>query len=105
MLTVLSKDDLGVDKVILEESSEACDFYIVEYKSRNFLLAVYKGKWAYYAKIALPYTGDWNCEWILYTPAGLFVFSRDENELKLKIRESLLKLYDVVVNRLRSYYQ
>ncbi len=102
---MLSSSDLGVDKVILQESSQDCEFYVVEYKSRSFLLAVYRGKWATYAKIALPYVGDWNCEWILYTPAGLFVFSSNEDELKLKIRESLMKLYDVSVNKLRSYYQ
>jgi hypothetical protein len=86
---LLSKDDLGVDK-LLRKSSDECEIYIAEKGGKVFLIGVYSGRYSkYYFKITPAFTGKWNCERLLYYPFGYFGFSDNESELKIKVSEKV----------------
>ncbi|MCQ4341925.1 MAG: hypothetical protein RXN77_00205 [Sulfolobaceae archaeon] len=101
---MLSKEDLGADKLIRMDLGD-CEFYVAEIDNNDFLIAIYSGRKGYYAKISLPYSGEWDCEWILYQPEGLFAFAEDYEKLKGEIRSKLMELYDLATGKLRPYYQ
>jgi hypothetical protein len=101
---VWDSKDLGVDKLIHEERDD-CDFYVAEIGQSVYLIAVYRGKNAIYARISTPYVGEWDCRWVMYSPAGLFAFAKSEEELKSAVKSKLMKLHEIVTGKLRPYYK
>ena len=94
---LLSKEDIGVDK-LLKESKDECEIYVAEKDNKVFIIGVYEGRYSkYYFKISPAYTGRWDCEELLYFPFGYYGFCDNESELKNKLREKLKELEENVL--------
>ena len=83
---------IGVEKVLIEESSYDCILALTLYKGREVLVAIMQGGHAVYAKIVpaestpLQY---WKCRYIEYIPMGLYAFAKNLNELADKLRHKM----------------
>ena len=93
---LLSKEMLGVDKLIRSESNE-CEVYVAEKGSNTFLIALFDGDYAKYFKVTPAFAGKWDCENIIYFPFGYFGFVKDENELILKLSQKIKELEKNVI--------
>ena len=88
---LLTNEMLNANKVI-RYKKDNCEIYIVEKDGKSFLVGIYNGEHSTYAKVTITFTGNWNCENILYVPFGYFVFSKDEKELVDKIKKKIEEL-------------
>jgi len=86
---------IGVEKVLVEESSYDCVLTLTLYKGREMLVAIMQGGHAVYAKIVpaestpLQY---WRCGYIEYIPMGLYTFAKDLNELANKLKHKMNRI-------------
>jgi hypothetical protein len=88
---LLSKEMLGVDKLIKSESNE-CEVYVAEKGRNTFLIVLFDGDHAKYFKVTPTFPGKWDCENILYFLFGYFGFVKDENELIPKLSQKIKEL-------------
>ena len=83
---------IGVEKVLIEESSYDCVLALTLYRGREMLIAIVQGEHAVYAKIVpaestpLQY---WKCGYIEYMPTGLYAFAKDLNKLVDKLKHKM----------------
>ncbi|WP_221289014.1 hypothetical protein [Stygiolobus caldivivus] len=91
---LLSKDDIGVDKILRKNNdNDECEIYVAEKGNNVFIIGIFEGRHTkYYFKVAPAFTGSWSCEELVYFPFGYFGFSDNESELKIKLREKLKEL-------------
>ncbi len=92
------REQLKVDKIRLIEPHgfEDCYLLVVEAGDDVFLIGLWSGRKAFYAKItpAVSVPTRWDCRNLEYTPVGLYAFAEDPRELAQRIKEK----FSIVVN-------
>lgn len=85
---------LGLEKIYIVDENLNCYLLLGFYTSKQYLILIAKGNYAWYSKIAPadvilePY---WRCSYVVYVPEGLYVFARTILELATKISKVLEK--------------
>lgn len=84
----------AIKRIVLKKDSE-CSVGYIEYRDRVFEILFSRGDFAdvYIAKILYRPSEYISCEYLVYNPYGLFVFSKDLRELAEKIVAKLEHAY------------
>ncbi len=93
---------VGKIRVIEPRGFEDCYLLVIESGDDVFLIGVWKGDRAFYAKI-IPATSvptSWDCRSLEYTPIGLYAFAETPRELSDRIAEK----FPIVVNISRNIH-
>ncbi|MEM4694447.1 MAG: hypothetical protein QXD67_00710 [Ignisphaera sp.] len=96
--TLLEK--IGFKKIYVIEERAKCILFLALYNDVQYLIAVINGDYSIYSKVVpadLLIETYWNCNYVLYTPQGLYVFAKNVEELVNKIITIVMK-YD------KTYY-
>ncbi len=92
------REKLGANKIRLIEPRgiEDCYLLIIEVGDDVFLIGLWSGGRAFYAKItpAVSVPTRWDCRSLEYTPVGLYAFAENPRELAQQIIEK----FPIVVN-------
>ncbi len=85
------------------EEYEDCRLLAVEYGDDVFLIGLWSGSRAFYAKLvaASMIRGDWRCSTLEYTPVGFYAFSDTPRHLAEKIVEKI-HLLENIKSRLKT---
>jgi len=98
------REQLKVDKVRVIEPRglEDCYLFVTESGDDIFLIGVWKGDRAFYAKImpAASAPTSWDCRSLEYAPVGLYAFAETPRELADRIAEK----FPVAVNISRNIH-
>lgn len=85
-----------------KESYENCEILIVEYSDDIYVIGLWKGTRALYAKVSVGslLRGSWSCNNLEYTPIGYYVFASDPKVLGEKISYKI-QLLDKAKDKLK----
>jgi len=85
-----------------KESYEDCEILIVEYSDDIYVIGLWEGARALYAKVSVGslLRGSWSCSNLEYTPTGYYVFANDPKVLGEKISYKIQSL-DRIKNKLK----
>ena len=93
---------LRIKHISERESYEDCEILIVEYNDDVYIIGLWKGARALYAKVSVGslLRGSWSCTNLEYSPIGYYVFANDPKVLGEKISDKIL-LLDEAKDKLR----
>ncbi|MEM1541557.1 MAG: hypothetical protein QW101_01800 [Ignisphaera sp.] len=83
-------------KVYVIEEGARCILFLALHNNAQYLITVINGDYSIYSKVVpadLLIETYWNCNYVLYTPQGLYAFAKNVEELINKIIAIVMK-YD-----------